>query len=314
VSKVIYNKINANVNFTLLCLTPSRKYALAALLLLKSITTNADMIKRWAILNIGATSHFLTTSVPATYILPIAMPIIARLPNGDRVHSTHTCTLDIPLLPRGAHAAHIIPGLALHSLLSVATMCNAGCTITFSKIGCTIMYHGRTIVCGHKCTRTGLWMIPLTEITTPPTSMSITSPISIELAANVNATSLATKYAQYVHQLLCSPLASTLLLALEISTKLQTIPGLAPALICSHLPRSTATDKGHMRCHRANSASTHNKHADVILAHAEVNHMFPAHKACAAQDMFCFAALTDATTSTMYTDLTGASMSGHSRT
>ncbi len=34
--------------------------------------------------------------------------------------------------------------------------------------------------------------------------------------------------------------------------------------------------------------------------------MFPAHEACAAQDMLCSAALADATTGTMYTDLTGA--------
>ncbi len=34
--------------------------------------------------------------------------------------------------------------------------------------------------------------------------------------------------------------------------------------------------------------------------------MFPTHKACASQDMFCFATLADATTGTMYTDLTGA--------
>jgi hypothetical protein len=61
-----------------------------------------------------------------------------------------------------------------------------------------------------------------------------------------------------------------------------------------------------MRCHRSNTASTRNKHADVILVHADVNRMFPAHKACAAQDMLCFAALADATTGTMYTDLTGA--------
>jgi hypothetical protein len=61
-----------------------------------------------------------------------------------------------------------------------------------------------------------------------------------------------------------------------------------------------------MRRHRANTASTRNKHADVILAQAEVDRMFPAHEACAAQDMFCFPALADATTGTMYTDLTGA--------
>jgi hypothetical protein len=150
---------------------------------------------------LGATSHFLTTSMLATNILPTAVPIIACLPNGDQVHSTHTCTLDIPLLPPGARTAHIIPGLAFHLLLSIVTMCNMGCTVSFSKIGCIIVYSGRMIVCGHKCTRTGLWMILLDEITTPPTSMPATSPISIELAANVNATSLVTEYFQYVHQL-----------------------------------------------------------------------------------------------------------------
>jgi hypothetical protein len=194
------------------------------------------MIKWWAILNLGAMNHFLTTSVPATNILPTAMPFIACLPNCNRVHSTHTCTLDIPLLPPSARAAHIIPGLASHLLLSVVTMCNAGCTIILSKIGCTIIYRSRTIVCGHKCTRTGLWMIPLAENTTPPTTMPTTSPISIELATNIDATSSAAEYGRYVHQILCSPPAATLLLALDKSTKLQTIPGLMPALICSHLP------------------------------------------------------------------------------
>jgi hypothetical protein len=72
------------------------------------------------------------------------------------MHSSYTCTLNIPSLPPGAQGAHIIPGLASHSLLSGVTMDNAGCTITFSKIGCTIMYRGNTIICGHKCTCTGL--------------------------------------------------------------------------------------------------------------------------------------------------------------
>ncbi len=121
-NKVRFNKINADVNFTLPHLTPTYNYAFAALLLLKRITTDADTIKRWAILDSGATSHFLTTSTPATTILPIAAPIVARLPNGKGVHSTHTCTLGIPLLPPGARVAHIIPGLALHLLLSIAAM------------------------------------------------------------------------------------------------------------------------------------------------------------------------------------------------
>jgi hypothetical protein len=166
----------------------------------------------------------------------------------------------------------------------------------FTKIGCTIIYCGHTIICGHKCTRMGLWMISLSEDTSPPPA---DFQLTTAMAANVDAASSAAKYARYVHQLLCLPPAATLLLALDKSIELQTIPGLTSLLICSHLPKSTATDKGHMRHQRSNTASTCNKHADVILARAEVNHMFPTHKACAVQDMFCFAALADTTTGTM---------------
>jgi hypothetical protein len=77
-------------------------------------------------------------------------------------------------------------------------------------------------------------------------------------------------------------------------------------LIRSNLPQSTATDKGHMRRHCSSTASTCNKHAGVILAHAKFDCTIPAHKACASQDMFCLAALADSTPGTMYTDLTGA--------
>jgi hypothetical protein len=61
-----------------------------------------------------------------------------------------------------------------------------------------------------------------------------------------------------------------------------------------------------MQRHCSNTASTRNKHDDIILARAKVDNMFPAHKACAVKDMFCFAALANATTGTMHTDLTGA--------
>jgi hypothetical protein len=149
----------------------------------------------------------------------------------------------------------------------------------------------------------GLWMIPLIQGTNPPPS---DSQPTIAMAANVDVTSSTAKYARYFHQLLCLLPAATLLLALDKSTELKTIPGLTSLLICFHLPKSTATNKGHMRRQCSNTASMCNKHADIILARAEVDHMFPAHEACAVQDMFCFAALANAMTCTMYTDLTGA--------
>jgi hypothetical protein len=95
-------KINVNLNFTFPCPIPTHNYALAASILPKTVSIDADTIKRWAILGSGATSHFLMTSMPATNILPTTMPIINPLLNGKCMHSTHTCTLDIPLLPPGA--------------------------------------------------------------------------------------------------------------------------------------------------------------------------------------------------------------------
>ncbi len=243
-------------------------------------------------------SHFLTTNAPATNIIPATVPLIARLPNCDKLQLTHTCTLNLPALLVGARAAHIIPGLASLSLLSIVTMCNAGCTVTFTKINCTITYRGRTIICGHKCTRTGLWMVPLKETkaqaANPPISSAPTTPTAtptFAIAANVDATSSAAEYARYIHQCMCSPPSATLLGALDRSEELATIPGLMPALIKNHLPCSTSTDKGYMHRHRTNTASTQNMQDDIVNVQAEVDRMFPQHELCAMQDVFCFAAL-----------------------
>jgi len=78
-------------------------------------------------------------------------------------------------------------------------------------------------------------------------------------------------------------------------------------LIKNHLPRSTATNKGHMRRHRSSTASTQNHQNDIIAARSEVDHMFPQQEICAMQDVFCFASLlANNITGTMYTDITGA--------
>jgi len=200
-------------------------------------------------------------------------------------------------------------------------MCNGGCTVTFTKINCTIVYRGHTIVCGHKCTKTGLWMAPLkcadVQATAPPAvSNEHTHPTAkptMAIAANVDATLSAAEYTRYIHQCICSPPSATLLGALTRSEELITIPGLTPTLIKNHLPCSTATDKGHMRRHRSNTASTRNNHNDIVAALAEVDHMFPQHEICTMQDVFCFATLANTITGTMYTDITVHSLFAHSK-
>jgi hypothetical protein len=64
--------------------------------------TNAATIKQWAILDSGATNHFLITNAPTTNIILATVHLIANLPNDDKVKSMHTCTLDLPDLPAGA--------------------------------------------------------------------------------------------------------------------------------------------------------------------------------------------------------------------
>ncbi len=113
------------------------------------------------------------------------------------------------------------------------------------KINCTISYRSHTIICGNMCIRTGLWMVPLTNPGVQATSPSATTthlPRSISstaaVATNTDATSSAAKYAHYIHQIMCSPPAATLLQALDLSEELATIPSLTTTLtktIC-HAP------------------------------------------------------------------------------
>ncbi len=73
------------------------------------------------------------------------------------------------------------------------------------------------------------------------------SALPIAVAANINATSTVAEHVHFIHQALCLPPTVTLLCVLATSSELVTIPGLTAHLIQHHLPRSTATDKGHMR-------------------------------------------------------------------
>ena len=120
-------------------------------------------IKDWSILDSGATSHFLVTAASITNITPASNPLTVKLPDGACVSSTHTCTLNLPQLPTRAREGHIVPGLASHSLMSVVKIFNAGCEVTFTMIDCQVKHLGRIILRGSKCTRTGLWMINLTN-------------------------------------------------------------------------------------------------------------------------------------------------------
>ncbi len=181
---------------------------------------------------------------------PATTPIWAKLPNGNTICTTHMCTLQLDHLPEKARHAHVLPHLATHSLISVVNLCNAGCEVIFNKIGCTMKHRGKKIVCGHKCTNTGLWMIPLDNTHARLTSPTITpTKIPVSTIANITHMQDTTSpgmYIQFLHQSLESPPTATLLHAPANNEELQTIPGLNATVIKKYLQHSPATDKGHL--------------------------------------------------------------------
>ena len=54
-------------------------------MLLRTVNIDMETINKWAILDSGATSNFLTTGAHVANIQPTQKPIVARLPNGDKV-------------------------------------------------------------------------------------------------------------------------------------------------------------------------------------------------------------------------------------
>jgi hypothetical protein len=63
---------------------------------------------------------------------------MVRLPNGATMESSHTAELDIPELNAAAYIAHVFPGMANHTLLSVGQLCNEGYIVTFKNASVTV--------------------------------------------------------------------------------------------------------------------------------------------------------------------------------
>ena len=84
-------------------------------------------------------------------------------------------------------------------------------------------------------------------------------------------------------------------------------PGLSYELINHHLPKSTATHKGHMVRQHQGHQSTQNQQKAILNARAQVGDMHPPEQVCNVEDkeIFCYAVLADSNEGTVYSDLTG---------
>ena len=102
-----------------------------------TINTNLINIREWAILDSGASSHFLQVDAPLLNKQKTANPVTVTVANGQSVQSTHDGALDVPGLPARARYAHVIPGIK-KSLLSIVRLCNYGCEVNFGYSGISV--------------------------------------------------------------------------------------------------------------------------------------------------------------------------------
>jgi hypothetical protein len=112
----------------------------------------------------SCTSHNLLVNAPCLNKVKSRTPLTMRLPNGDTMESSHTAELDVPELNVAASKAHVFPGMANHSLLSVGQLCNEGYIVTFKQDTVAICDSGNfQNLSGPQDLNTGPWRINLRQ-------------------------------------------------------------------------------------------------------------------------------------------------------
>ncbi len=187
-------------------------------------------------------------STPANDKQPTRTPITVKLPDGNKIKSTHTCQLNLPLLPAAATKGHIFPALANHTLLSVGVLCDNGCNVTFKQERVDIA-HADKIVYSGKRKENGLWTISLdadkSSDVTPTSNAAIETMDQGPLPDLIN----------FLHASCFSPATSTLIKAIN-NNHFTTWPSFTVQNVQRHLEKSTATAMGHLDQKRRNIRST----------------------------------------------------------
>jgi hypothetical protein len=201
-----------------------------------------------AILDSGCTAHFLLGNAKCSNKKSTATPLAVRLPNGDTITSAHTATLNMPSLPHAARQAHILPGLAEHSLLSVGQMCDSGCAVAFTASNVTVTNGESTILTGLRDKESSLWRAPLE----PATPLNFGREHS---AHNVYEQKSIQDTITYLHACCFSPITDTLIKSIQ-NGHFATWPSVTVDNVSKYLLKSDATAKGHMNQIRQNIRST----------------------------------------------------------
>jgi hypothetical protein len=182
-------------------------------------------------------------------------PLTVRLPNRVAIESSHTAELNIPELSAAVSVAHVFPGMANHSLLSVRQLCNEGYIVTFKNASVTICDPKEfQILSGARDLYTGLWRINLKK-----DDQQVQQAVSNNVYELHNTGALV----HYLHKALFSPTKYALLQAVK-NGHLVTWPGLTEEAIHKHLKLTPATDMGNINQTRQNIRSNSKTPVDEV--------------------------------------------------
>jgi hypothetical protein len=184
-----------------------------------------------AILDTGATSHFLSINAPYSNKRPASPALHVSLADHSIMVSSHQVNLNLPSLPTSACTALLFPALGVASLLSIGQFCDAECMATFTASLVQVCLHNKLLIKGSRSPSTNfLWRVNLPiMLSPPPQALSMMQGTPSQLVA-------------FTHAALFSPSHSTLRWALQ-QNFLVTIPGLTPKLLAKYPPNLIATDK-----------------------------------------------------------------------
>jgi hypothetical protein len=150
-------------------------------------------------------------------------------------------------LNAAASKAHIFPGIAHQSLLSVGQLCDEGYIVTFKQETVTICNsQSSKLLSGPRDLNTRLWRINLKQ-----TNKHIPNRIANNVYKLRNTGALV----HYLHTAIFSPRNSAMLAAVK-DGHLITWPGLKEDAINKHLKLTSATVMGHVNQRRQNIRST----------------------------------------------------------
>ena len=199
---------------------------------------------------------------------------MVTLPNGSNLFTAGTGTLNLRSLPKNATKAYILPGLRQNSLVSIGTLCDSGCTATFTHQSITVKdEQGREALKGHRDPVTRLWHIPISDedITTKEGNVIDTKLNKACLAIHKHPIQ---KLVKYLHATLFSPAIFTLLKAIKMGY-LDTFPALTTQNVKKYLAVPDSKVLGHMDQSRCNQKSTKcTKSQEFTEQGSAINHTF----------------------------------------